>query len=180
MVSSADELVALLRNIELQSREEAEGLPQQRDLTRYWEGIVFSVAGSRLVVALDEVSEIFNDVPSLARVPGAKSWIKGVANIRGNLMPIADLQEFLGGRAIVVGRRSRILLVNDEGLSVGLLISNVQGMRHFPETGRKKAVGSNEAVQPYVTGGFAHDGEEWPIFSMKKLLTDPAFQVAAK
>jgi twitching motility protein PilI len=180
MASSADELVTLLRDIEQKSRDEAAGLPQQRDLTRYWEGIVFNVAGSRLVVALDEVSEILNDVPVLTRVPGAKSWIKGVANIRGNLMPIMDLQSFLGGRAIVVGRRTRVLLINDEGLSVGLLVSNVLGMRHFPETGRVKTIRSNEAIQSYVNGGYAQDGEEWPIFSMKKLTADPAFQVAAK
>lgn len=180
MAMEAERLVDLLRDLERRSREKAEGLPLQRDLTDYWEGVVFNVAGIRLIVALEEVSEILNQVPSMARVPGAKEWVKGVANIRGNLLPIIDLQGFLGGRSIVIGRRSRVLMIHKEGLSAGLLVSSVLGMRHFPVDSKGAEMKVNDAVKPYVDGGFVHDGEEWPVFSMLKLTADPAFQVASK
>ena len=180
MAMDGEQLVDLLRDIERRSRENAEGLPQQRDLTDYWEGVVFNVAGIRLIVALDEITEILNQVPTISRVPGAKEWVKGVANLRGNLLPIIDLQGFLGGRSIVVGRRSRVLMINQEGLNAGLLVSSVMGMRHFPVENRGTDLKVNEAVKPYVNGGFIHDGEEWPVFSMLKLASDPGFQVAAK
>lgn len=180
MTRTADELVAMLKGIELRSRQEAAGLPQKQDATQYWEGIVFNVVGNRLVVALDEVSEILNEMPVLTRVPGAKAWIRGIANIRGNLLPIADLQAFLGGRPIVIGRRSRVLLINMEGINVGLLVANVLGMRHIPETGKVDEIEVNKAVQPFLNGGFSQDGEQWPVFSMKKLAGNPEFQVASK
>ena len=36
---------------------------------------------------------------ALTRVPGAKSWIKGLANVRGQLLPVIDLRQFLGSGA---------------------------------------------------------------------------------
>ncbi|MBV8343066.1 MAG: chemotaxis protein CheW, partial [Gammaproteobacteria bacterium] len=36
-------------------------------------------------------------------VPGAKSWIKGLANVRGQLLPVIDLRHFRAA----VSRRSR-------------------------------------------------------------------------
>lgn len=180
MSSDAEGFLTLLRTIERRSREEGAGLPQHRDLTRYWEGIMFLSSGARLVVALDEVVEILSHVPVMTRVPGAKPWVKGVANIRGNLLPIVDLQEFLGGNPIVVGRRSRVLIVNREGLNTGLLVANVLGMRHFPENGWKESAQASESIRPYIAGGFAQDGEDWPIFSIQRLASDTAFQVAAK
>lgn len=180
MNHEAEELVALLKNIELRSQKEVDGLPQQRDLTRYWEGLVFNSLGMRLVTALHEVAEILNDVPNLTRVPGAKDWVRGVANIRGNLMPIVDLQLFLGGRQTLIGRRSRVLIIHQEGLNTGLLVSNVLGMRHFPESGRINGLSESENIGSFLDGGFRMDGEDWPIFSMLKLAGDSGFQVAAK
>jgi len=174
------ELLELLRDIERRSTEEGAGLPQYRDLDRFWEGVVFHTSGARLVVALHEVTEILSHVPVMTRVPGAKPWIKGVSNIRGNLVPIIDLQEFLGGRPIIQGARARVLIVNREGLTAGLLVVSVMGMRHFPEDGWGEATRVSEAVKPYVTGGFAQDGEEWPVFSIQRLTSDIGFQVAAK
>lgn len=180
MTADARELLDLLRNIERRSREEGAGLPQHRDLTRYWEGVVFHTSGIRLVVALGEVSEILSHVPVMSRVPGAKSWVKGVANIRGNLLPIVDLQEFLGGRPIILGRRSRVLIINREGLSAGLLVANVMGLRHFPEHGWGEETRVSEAIRPFVAGGFAQNDEDWPVFSIQRLTSDTGFQVAAK
>lgn len=173
-------LVDLLRTLEQRSRSEAAGLPIYLDLTEYWEGVTFSVAGVRLAVSLKEVVEILNQVPTMSRVPGAKSWVRGVANIRGNLLPILDLQGFLGGRPIVIGRRSRVLMIHQEGMSAGLLVSSVMGLRHFNlenELHRSKVVA---AVKPYIDTAFLYEDVEWPVFSMKRLASDPAFQVTAK
>ena len=34
-------------------------------------------------------------VPPLTRVPGAKTWVKGIANVRGQLLPVLDLRQYL-------------------------------------------------------------------------------------
>ena len=48
----------------------------------------------------DEVVEIL-PMPQVTPVPGAQPWLLGVANIRGNLLPIVDLKQFLEGERTV-------------------------------------------------------------------------------
>jgi twitching motility protein PilI len=59
-----------------------------------WSGIAFRVGDNSLIAALDEVVEIL-DMPKLARVPLAQPWVCGIANIRGNMLPVVDFSGFL-------------------------------------------------------------------------------------
>ena len=54
------------------------------------------MAGELYLVAREEAREVLGVPSPLTRVPGAKSWILGLANIRGQLLPIIDLRAFLG------------------------------------------------------------------------------------
>jgi methyl-accepting chemotaxis protein len=66
-------------------------------------------------------------------VPGAKSWVKGLANVRGHLLAVIDLRQFLGGSATVMTRNTRILVVNHRDIPAGLVVDEVLGFRRFAE-----------------------------------------------
>lgn len=173
------ELLSLLRDIEDRSRKHAVGLPRQEELRRAWEGVVFSVSGVRLVAPLEDLVEVLNQPPMVTQVPGARAWVQGVANIRGSLLPIVDLQRFLGGRPAVIGRRTRVLVIRHEATPVGLLVGEVLGMRHFYEDDRGDAPYFDGRLGRYVGSAFEQDQETWPVFSVHDLTADPDFQVAA-
>ena len=67
------------------------------------------------------------------RVPGAKSWIKGLANVRGQLLPIIDLRHFLGSGITPITRNTRVLVVNHREIPAGLVVDEVLGFRRFAE-----------------------------------------------
>jgi chemotaxis signal transduction protein len=67
----------------------------------------------------------------MTRVPGAKLWIKGIANVRGQLLPIIDLRQFLGSGTTPVNRNTRILVVNHREIPAGLIVDEVLGFRRF-------------------------------------------------
>jgi twitching motility protein PilI len=180
VLSSAAVVLDLLRAIEARSRSEAAGLPVAGNFSQTWVGVVVTVAGEQLVVALDEISEILNHVPTITRVPGAKIWLRGVANVRGNLLPVCDLQGFLGGRLIVVGRRSRVLVIRRDDLVCGVLVNGVLGMRHFRQDEDCAAPKVSEPVGGYILKGCSFEGATWPVFSMGQLAIDPQFQILAK
>ena len=94
-----------LRDIETRCLEYAAGLPQRETLETTWEGVLFSVGGHPLIAPLGEVKEIINYTADITPVPGTRSWLLGVANVRGNLLPVVDLQAYLLGRSTVSGRR---------------------------------------------------------------------------
>jgi twitching motility protein PilI len=86
--------ILLLQALELKAKRVAHGLPQQMEVLSTWDAIGFRLMEQRLVIAMKDVREILT-LPSLTRVPGARPWVLGIANIRGNLMPILDLHGFL-------------------------------------------------------------------------------------
>ncbi len=176
---SADAAMALLSDIEQRSHEAAAHLPESSAVRDVWDGLVFSVAGVRIVTAMDEVSEMLPFQERITRVPGAKPWMLGLANVRGSLLPVIDLQLYFGGKAVVPSKASRILVLRLRGLVVGLLVPSVQGMRHFSIHDRLSDARMKGALGAYVYEAFGTHGEVWPVFSMTALAADPEFRTAS-
>ncbi len=111
----------VLRELERRCHLHAVGLPLQIDERKEWLGIGFRLGDTTLVAPLDDVKEILH-YPSVSRVPGTKSWVRGIANVRGNLLPIMDLQGYLGGKNTTMDKRSRVLVLNHNGVFTGLVV----------------------------------------------------------
>lgn len=173
-------LLRVLHDMEQRSWAKGAGLPQQEEQQERWEGVVFNIADTRMVVALDEVAEILNYPPTLTLVPGAHSWMRGLANIRGNLLPIADLQAFLGGTITITSRRSRVLVFDQGDGLIGLLVGEMVGMRHFDQVNRTGRRDVSGGASRFVGFGFQQDGMYWPVFSMRALAQSAEFQNAAR
>lgn len=179
MVEQGANPVAILAEIEQRARANAPGLPQQEDIREQWSGIGFRLGEQWMLAPLDEVTELLT-LPSMTRVPGAKAWVLGIANVRGNLLPIMDLNGYLFGRRTVVGKRSRVLVINHRGVFAGLLVDDVTGLRHFEADSRMtERPDSDLETQPYLERGFELDGRAWPVFSMRKLAESPLFMQVA-
>lgn len=176
---TAQEVLGLLAELERRSRETAVGLPQTEARKEIWQGLSFVVSGVRVVSAMNEITEMFRFPEVITRVPGASSWMLGVANIRGNLLPVLDLQAYLGGKAVVPDKSTRVLVINQRGVQTGVVVSSVLGMRHFEEQQRVKNTRVEGAIGAYVYDAFDINGEIWPVFSMLALSVDPGFRSAA-
>lgn len=177
--STAKSPVLLLAEIERRSRQNAAGLPQQEDVTEQWSGIGFRIGELQMLAPLGEVTEILH-FPAMSRVPGTKSWVLGIANVRGNLLPIMDLDGYLHGRRTPVNKRSRVLVINHRGVFAGLLVDEVLGLRHFEEGDRVAELPRIDAsVAPYLDKAYRGANETWVVFSMRKLAESPLFLQAA-
>lgn len=169
----------LLRGIEAQCRAHAHELPRQIEVKENWLGIGFRLGDQRLVAPLDHVVEILT-YPGMSKVPGSKDWVRGIANVRGNLLPIMDLQGYLQGRGSVPNRRSRVLVVNHKGVFSGLVVDEVLGLKHFmPEQRTDVLPTLDAALTTYVQDGFVVGDDFWGVFSMRRLAETPQFLQAA-
>ena len=171
--------LALLREIEQRSLKTARGLPQQEETHTLWHGIGFRINDVTLVAPLTQVNEILH-YPKLTMVPGTRGWVKGLANIRGTLLPVMDLRGYLGQTATSLDAHSRIMVVHQENLVVGLLVDEVLGLKHFePDESVTRVKKLSGAVRPYIQGAFQQSGQTWYVFNMSALAEDPQFlQVA--
>ena len=176
---SPGELLAILVDIERRSRAHAAGLPQQDEIKSYWSGIGFRLADNLLLAPLSDVFEILH-YPSMTRVPGTKPWVRGIANIRGTLLPIMDLRGFLGGQPVPVHKTSRVLMVGQPGRYAGLVVDEVFGLKHFSEDERVAAPpDADELVRMHVRTAFERDGELWRGFALRELADSAPFMHVA-
>jgi twitching motility protein PilI len=118
--------------------------------------------------------------PAVTRVPGAKSWVKGLANVRGHLLPLVDLREFLGSGIGGAERSARALVINSDEYPVGLIVDEVFGFRRFLDGEMHMEVPETVIrADRFLDGCFQRAGEVWPVFSLSKLLDARDFQRAA-
>lgn len=168
-----------LAEYERRSLAHVAGLPDQVEAPGLWRGIGFRIGSRHFVSSINEVNEILT-WPSLTIVPGTRSWLLGVANIRGNLVPVVDLKQFLEGERAVLTETSRILMVRQQGGSVGLLVDEVLGQRNVSDEQRDEALAEEDArYEPYVSEKYPMGEMDWGLFSMAALVRTPEFSQAA-
>jgi twitching motility protein PilI len=162
----------LLQKIANEAMANAAPLPQPQAIKRPWDGIYYRFAKFSLLTPLNEISEIV-PCPPLSQIPGVKSWARGIANVRGNLITVIDLAAFLGQRPTQLTPRSRILVINQAGLMSGLLVDEVFGLRHFDyDTQIEEITVPDPALIPYVQGGFVDsDTDQQRIVLSIQILT---------
>ena len=159
----------ILKNLDARCRRNSSGLPVAKAVVDDWIGIGFAINQMPLIAKMDDVSEILPP-PETIRVPGVTHWVKGLANIRGNLMPVLDMNGFLYGNATELRKESRILIVNKLGIVAGLLVDEVYGLRRFkPEEHRREVVQDAGSIGEYLAGTFVDKVRRWNVFSVEKL-----------
>lgn len=134
-----------------------------------WQGLAFR-NGERWVVApKDDVREVIQP-PRVTRIPNARPWLAGVANVRGSLLTLVDLGRLFGGEGSRATRTARVLVLNSDQTPAGFLVDEVAGYRQF--TAAEQAppeLPENDAMAPFVLGGFRREGRAWQVLSLHKL-----------
>ncbi|TAK39336.1 MAG: purine-binding chemotaxis protein CheW [Lysobacteraceae bacterium] len=174
----------VLADYERRSLAHVAGLPEQLDAPGLWRGVGFRVGHSRLAAGFDEVVEIL-PMPQVTPVPGAQPWMLGVANVRGNLLPIVDLKQFLEGERTVLHEGQRVLIVRQPGGDVAVTIDELFGQRSFNDEQQLPAE-DREGLE-FGTGRYVHfvdriyrlGEDDWGVFSLQKLARTPEFRQAA-
>lgn len=165
-----------LQSLADKGRALAGQLPVQTERKEAWKGVLFELKGYRLLAPMDEVAEIVTP-PPCTRIPGVKPWAYGMANMRGNLLPVMDLQGFLYGDNLSRdARRQRLLVVSCGGVYAGLVVESVLGMKHFWLEDRDMDLPvRDEMLAPYLSGAFRSGDEHLAVFSPWRLARDEAF-----
>src|SRR3977135_792138 len=131
--SLRDRPFELLAELERRGRAVSAQVSQEGTPGREWVGGALRMGGDLYLVAREETREVLGVPPGMTRVPGAKQWIKGLANVRGQLLPIIDLRHFLGSGITPVTRNTRVVVVNHREIPAGLLVDEVLGFRRFAD-----------------------------------------------
>jgi twitching motility protein PilI len=127
--TTADHLIALLQDLERRGGARVTALREADAPPATRHGLLFRLAGHRLLTPVNRLSGVLPLPRTLATVPGAARWVLGIANHRGELLPIYDLRGLLLGDYEGIQRRGIALVVDGGRLAFGVVVDAVTGLR---------------------------------------------------
>jgi twitching motility protein PilI len=164
-----------LRDIESRSLSRGALVVQNIQAKAQWRGIGFRIGDTDLVTSMQHVAEVLK-VVQYTRIPSSKIWFEGIANVRGQLVPVTDFYSFLYGTRLPVDRDARIILFRLANSVSGLVVTSVTGIRSFREDLLDQdATGIDDLLIPYLSGCFHQGGDAYPVFDFSRLLNDERF-----
>ncbi len=182
MTAASDSPYQYLVSLDQKCRSNASGLPVVEESRDEWVGVQFVLNGNELLASMDEISEIVS-LPPVTRIPGVKPWVVGMANMRGMLLPVIDLERFMyGSSSGVVDGNRRLLVIRQGEVFAGLMIEQIIGMRHYwaDEKAAELPGWIDAPLAPLVEVAFQRAGHSVPVFSMKSLIGSEAFMDVAQ
>ena len=106
--------------------------------------VSFNLGDEEYGVDILRVQEI-NRMVHITRVPKAPEFVEGVINLRGKVIPIVDLRKRFGLVAKPHDKNTRIIVVDIDGRTVGLIVDGVSEVLRF-------SMDTIEPPPPMVTG----------------------------
>lgn len=88
--------------------------------------IVFKLGNEEYGLTIDQIKEVVL-TPTITKVPLAAQYIKGVANVRGNILAVVDLEDrfSLNGAKQPDVKHNYTLVVESEDVKMGILVKEV-------------------------------------------------------
>lgn len=99
--------------------------------------LTFTLGGDMFAVGILNVKEII-EYGNLTEIPMMPSFIRGVINLRGAVVPVVDLAARFGGATSQVQRRTCIVIVevslDDARHDIGIMVDAVSEVLEIPAT----------------------------------------------
>jgi twitching motility protein PilI len=145
-----------------------------------WVGVGFRLGDESFVADREQVKEVLMLPETMTRVPGARRWLLGIANLRGHLLPLVDVKLLLGSGRTTLRRTTRVISANHREIPAGLVVDEVVGFRRFRENefseGNAKTV---VRCERFLHGTYERGEESWPVLDLFELIESNLFLQAA-
>lgn len=133
--------------------------------------LVFSLGGLLLAVPAARLLELA-EAPRLARLPLVPAWVRGAANLRGDVLAVVDLMPFLGGGQLPERPSNRLLVLGPAAGDAwaGLLVEKVHGMAAPGGLEALEAPPGDHPLGGFLQGSFRHAQGDAAVLDVDLLL----------
>ena len=137
--------------------------------------LTFFLGGAEYAVSILRIREIF-EFDTLTPVPTTPGWIRGVMNLRGNVVPVVDLSVKFGLGETAITKRTCVVIVEvelDGELSImGVLVDAVSRVAEFAPDDIEPPPAFGTAVRVDCLEGMGKVGEKFvPILDINRVLS---------
>ncbi len=130
----------------------------------------FQLAQERYALETRWVREVSN-FKDLTPLPCCPSFVLGIVNMRGRILPVFDLRKFFDLPEKGITDLHRIVFVGGNGLELGLLADSIVGVRSVPLSDLQATLPTLGGIRgDYFKGVTA---ERLVVLDMARILADP-------
>ncbi|MDF2986657.1 MAG: chemotaxis signal transduction protein [Eubacterium sp.] len=132
--------------------------------------IVFSLGDERFGIDSLKITTI-DRMKTITRVPKTPDYIKGVINLRGDIIPVMDLRAKFNLPAVEETEETRIIILKLEEISIGVIVDQVlQTIQLGGDDIENASSLINSAASEYIFGIGKVGGEIVTLINFEKLV----------
>ena len=143
--------------------------------------VIFSIGDEEFGVDISQVREIVRLIP-ITYLPKAPEFIEGVVNLRGQVVAVIDLAKRLVISSKQRGDNTRIIIVEIEGLTMGMIVDSVSEVLRLSaeQIEDVPSVIQTEVQEHYIYGVGKLKDRLLVLLDLKKVLTPTEVQHVEK
>ena len=119
--------------------------------------VIFELGSEYFGADIAKVESIIKIQP-ITQLPHAPSFVEGVTNLRGKVLPVIDLRTRFGLPAQEADKNSRIIVVSVDQMEVGMIVDEVSEVLTLPEGSVEAAPAISTTVDSAFIRGIAKLG----------------------
>ncbi len=99
------------------------------------EYMTFILGSMKYAVELPRIREILTYPDLITTLPGTSQWVKGLINLRGEVVPILDIRVKFGTGEVVYDENTAVIaVITDDDRMIGLVVDKVDDVQKLDNT----------------------------------------------
>lgn len=133
--------------------------------------LVFRLGNEEYGIDIHKITTIVEKNMDISRVPKTPAFVKGVINLRGEIIPVISLRLKFGLPEDTYGENTRIIIIKLEDLTAGLLVDSVAEVLTLDENSTENISSiSGELSLDYISGVGKYNNRIITLLNLEKLI----------
>ena len=136
--------------------------------------ILVSIGARSLAIAIDSMAEV-GSVPPVTFLPNLPGWIKGIMNIRSEIISMIDFTGFLEEEQGRTRRDKKLVVLRNEKMKVGISVDTIVGTvtKFVREIAPSDLSSESVLAQALFGQQLTVDGKPYAILDVDAFLSHP-------
>lgn len=130
--------------------------------------VIFQLNDQQYALPIHQVQEIVK-MTAITRVPNTRPYVEGIINLRGNIIPVINMNRRLNLPVSGYDDATRIIVVELKGQKVGIIVDNVTEVGRFTENEVEPPSVVGDDVD-YLNGVVKKENNLWLLLNLEKVL----------
>ncbi|MBM7855565.1 purine-binding chemotaxis protein CheW [Desulfohalotomaculum tongense] len=130
--------------------------------------VVFKLGDQKYALPIQETQEIIR-MTEVTRIPNASYYLEGIINLRGTILPVINLNRRLGLPEKEVDEETRIVVVENNGQQVGMIVDNVLEVGRYSESEVEPPSSMGDSAD-YLKGVVKKGDQLWLLLDLNNVL----------